>query len=158
METDNYIQMLIDSLRMKQRILEQLVVLNEEQSGLVSEGSMDEKAFQDNMEAKGDLIENMIKLDEGFNSVFERVKGQLEGKRAAYQEEIKTMQALIKMVTALGAQVEVQEARNKALVESKFAELRKDLQNAKRSTQKTNVYYQNMNKINYEPQFMDQKK
>lgn len=158
METDNYIQMMIDSLRMKQRILEKIVALNEEQSRLVSSPSFDEDAFQANLEGKGELIENLVKLDEGFNSVFTRVKEKIEGHRAEYKEEIRAMQDLIKTVTALGVQVEAQESRNKVLVEDKFAAMRRDIQNAKRSTQKTSVYYQNMNKINTEPHFMDQKK
>lgn len=158
MEADNYIQMLIDSLRMKQRILEQLVGLNDEQSRLVSAETLDETAFEENMEEKGDLIENMLKLDEGFNRVFKRVQEQMEGRREAYKEEIALLQELIKSVTALGVQVEAQEMRNKALVESKFTQMRRELHNAKNSTQKTNVYYQNMNKISYEPQFMDRKK
>lgn len=158
METDNYIQMMIDSLRMKQRILEKIVSLNEEQSRLVSATSFDEAAFQQNMEEKGELIENLVKLDEGFSSVFDRVKEKIEGHRPDYKEEISTMQDLIKTVTAIGVQVEAQEARNKVMVQNKFDTMRRDIQNAKRSTQKTSVYYQNMNKINNEPYFMDQKK
>lgn len=158
MQTDNYLQMMIDSLRMKQKILEKLVLLNEEQTKLVTAEDFDENAFQQNMEEKGDLIENMIKLDEGFNMVFTRIKEQLDGKRALYREEITTMQKLIKTVTELGVQVEAQEARNKTLVQNKFTNMRKDIQNAKRSTQMANTYYKNMNKLNYEPHFMDQKK
>lgn len=158
MQTDNYLQMMIDSLRMKQKILEKLVLLNEEQTKLVTAEDFDENAFQQNMEDKGDLIENMIKLDEGFNMVFTRIKEQLDGKRELYREEITTMQKLIKTVTELGVQVEAQEARNKILVQNKFTNMRKDIQNAKRSTQMANTYYKNMNKLNYEPHFMDQKK
>ena len=145
MQTDNYLQMLIDSLQKKQK-------------ELVTAEGFDEAAFQKNVDEKDALIENMLQLDEGFNTVFARVREQIGDNKAAYREEITKIQGLIRAVTDLGVRIEAQEARNKALVQSKFASIRKELQNAKRSTQMTNTYYKSMNKLNYEPQFMDQKK
>lgn len=158
METTSYLQMMIDSLKMKRSLLKEISKLNEEQRQLVIQTSMDEDAFQKNLDKKGELIDNLNKLDDGFQNVFERIKSELEVNRSAYKEQIQILKTLIKEVTDLGVTVEAQEARNKIVVQSKFNSMRKDLQQAKRSTKMANTYYQNMNKISADPQFMDQKK
>lgn len=158
MSAENYLQILADSLIKKKDILTKLTELNDEQENIINQSEFDEKVFNKNVDDKAELIEKLIKLDEGFNSVFERVKEQLNGNMAAYASQIKEMQGLIKEVTDLAAQVEAKENRNKNLVENKFAAMRREIGNAKRSTQMANTYYKNMNKLNYEPQFMDKKK
>lgn len=54
--------------------------------------------------------------------------------------------------------VQAQEARNKVLAENRFAQMRKEVSNAKRNTQAASTYYNSMNKLNFEPHLMDQKK
>lgn len=147
-----------DSLIKKKDILTKLVALNDEQENIINKPEFDEAAFNKNVDDKAELIEQLIKLDEGFNSVFERVKEQLNENKNAYSAQIKTMQGLIREVTELSANVEAKEGRNKVLVESRFAAMRREISNARRSTQMANTYYKNMNKLNYEPQFMDKKK
>lgn len=155
---DNYLQILMDSLIKKRDILGKLILLSEEQKVIVGEVEFDDKAFQKNVDAKDELIQQMLKMDEGFDLVFGRVKEQLSDKKEQYAEEIKVMQGLIREVTELAARVETQENRNKDLITAKFSQMRKEVQNAKRSTQMANKYYKSMNKIDFEPQFMDQKK
>ncbi len=158
MSAENYLQILKDSLIKKKDILKKLTELNDEQENIINQPEFDETVFNKNVDHKAELIEKLIKLDEGFNSVFERVKEQLNGNRAAYASQIKNMQGLIREVTELAAQVETKEKRNRSLVESRFAAMRKEISNVRRNTQMANTYYKNMNKLNYEPQFMDKKK
>lgn len=158
MSAENYLQIMTDSLIKKKDILTKLVALNDEQENIINKPEFDEAAFNKNVDDKAELIEQLIKLDEGFNSVFERVKEQLNENKNAYSAQIKTMQGLIREVTELSANVEAKEGRNKVLVESRFAAMRREISNARRSTQMANTYYKNMNKLNYEPQFMDKKK
>ncbi len=158
MSAENYLQIMTDSLIKKKDILTKLVALNDVQENIINKPEFDEKDFNKNVDDKAELIEQLIKLDEGFNVVFERVKEQLSENKEAYSAQIKVMQGLIKEVTELAANVEAKENRNKSLVESRFAAMRREINDAKRSTQMANTYYKNMNKINYEPQFMDKKK
>lgn len=158
METTNYLQMMIDSLNMKIAILKQIRVLNEEQQRIVLQTEMDEDAFQNNLESKGELVDRITQMDEGFNSLFNRIKAELEHNKAQYTEEIRVLKQLIKEVTDLGVTIEAQEARNKTAVQNKFNSMRKKIEQAKRSTRMANAYYQNMNKISQDPQFMDKKK
>ncbi len=158
MSTENYLQIMTDSLIKKKDILTKLVALNDVQENIINKPEFDETDFNKNVDDKAELIEQLIKLDEGFNVVFERVKEQLSENKEAYSAQIKVMQGLIKEVTELAANVEAKENRNKSLVESRFAAMRREINDAKRSTQMANTYYKNMNKLNYEPQFMDKKK
>ncbi len=158
MSAENYLQIMTDSLIKKKDILTKLVALNDVQENIINKPEFDEADFNKNVDDKAELIEQLIKLDEGFNVVFERVKEQLSENKEAYSAQIKVMQGLIKEVTELAANVETKENRNKSLVESRFAAMRREINDAKRSTQMANTYYKNMNKLNYEPQFMDKKK
>ena len=141
MDTENYLQIMIDSLVQKEELLKQIVDYNEKQQTIITAAEFDEDAFEQNLNDKGELVEKILKLDEGFNSVFNRVK------------------ELVSAVTDLGVRIQAQELRNKQLVEKRFAQMRKELSNAKRATSKANAYYKNANKLNnYESHFLDQKK
>lgn len=153
-----YVQALIDSLKKKQQILENLIVLNEEQSQIIAQEEFSGEKFQDNIDKKDKLIENLVRLDEGFDSVFARVRQELDGRKHLYEEQIKIMQGLIRKVTELSVKVERQEASNKSQIQSRFASMKKEVREAKRSSTMANKYYKSMNKLNYEPHFMDQKK
>ena len=154
METENYVQMMTDSLIMKKDILEKVIVLSEAQNGILAAAEFDEKAFRENIDEKAELIDKIERLDDGFNSLFARVKETLDG----HKDELTDIKELIKSVTELAVRVQAQEARNKVLAENRFAQMRKEVSNAKRNTQAASTYYNSMNKLNFEPHLMDQKK
>lgn len=155
--TTNYLQIMIDSLKKKKDILIKIVSLNEKQNEILSKEELNQNAFENNMHEKGECIDELEKLDEGFQSVFDRIKEELSSNKQLYFNEIETMKKLIKEVTELGAKVEVQEARNKVKVEAMFRKQRQEHKEAKRSASMAKSYYQNMSRINDEPQFMDTK-
>lgn len=155
--TTNYLQMMIDSLNKKKKILTRIVELNEEQDAILSEPVLDDEVFDSNMKAKGDCIDGLDKLDEGFQSLFNRVRDELEVNKAMYTAEIASMKKLITEVTELGTKIEVQEARNKVKVEAMFRRERQEHKEAKRSASMAKSYYQSMSRVSDEPQFMDTK-
>lgn len=153
--TTNYLQMMIDSLKKKKGILIRIIELNEEQNQILSEETLNGDAFDDNMKAKGSCIDELDLLDEGFQSLYDRIKEELAGNKTKYSSEIAAMKQLIKEVT--GAKIEVQEAHNKVKVEAMFRRERQEHREAKRSASMAKSYYQNMSKLSNEPQFMDTK-
>ena len=106
---------------------------------------------------KGSCIDELDLLDEGFQSLYDRIKEELAGNKTKYSSEIAAMKQLIKGVTELGAKIEVQEAHNKVKVEAMFRRERQEHREAKRSASMAKSYYQNMSKLSNEPQFMDTK-
>lgn len=52
-----------------------------------------------NMEQKDGLIQKLTALDDGFETLYERVKEQLSTNKDAYKNQIKRIQELITKVT-----------------------------------------------------------
>ncbi len=82
-------------LRKKKEILQKIVSLNEGQDEILSKAELNHDAFENNMHEKGEC-RCLIKLDEGFQSVFDRIKVELDTNKHMYADEIATMKQLIK--------------------------------------------------------------
>ncbi len=158
METENYLQIMIDSLIKKKDVLKKIVELNTIQEQLLNAAEFNGDSFQKNMEEKSDCIDGLNSLDEGFQIVYDRVRQDVEEYKTNYKTEIARLQELIREVSGLSATIQSQEARNKIRVENKFRQLRQDNKTAKRSVSMANRYYKNMSRVSEEPQFMDKKK
>ena len=158
METENYLQIMTSSLEKKKKILQDIVDYNVEQERIVTSGEFDGDKFQKNMENKAECIDMLNALDEGSQSVYDRVKADVEMYKQNYKADIQRLQQLIKEVSALSATIQAQESRNKLQIERKFRELKQETKTAKRSVSMANKYYQNMSRVSSEPQFMDHKK
>lgn len=158
METGNYLQIMIDSLIKKNDILQKIVEYNTEQESILKEAEFNGDAFQKNMELKSECIDELNRLDEGFQMVYDRVKEDVQMYKQNYKSDIERLQQLIRKVTSLSAAIQTQEARNKLQVERRFRQLREETKTAKRSMSMANQYYKNMAQISSEPQFMDKKK
>lgn len=158
METGNYLQIMIDSLIKKKDILQKIVEYNTEQESILKEAEFNGDAFQKNMELKSECIDELNRLDEGFQMVYDRVKEDVQMYKQNYKSDIERLQQLIREVTSLSAAIQTQESRNKLQVERRFRQLREETKTAKRSMSMANQYYKNMAQISSEPQFMDKKK
>ena len=158
METGNYLQIMIDSLIKKKDILQKIVEYNTEQESILKEVEFNGDAFQKNMESKSECIDELNRLDEGFQMVYDRVKEAVQMYKQNYKSDIERLQQLIREVTSLSATIQTQESRNKLQVEHRFRQLREETKTAKRSMSMANQYYKNMAQISSEPQFMDKKK
>ena len=110
------------------------------------------------MEEKSACIDILNSLDEGFQSVYDRVRDDIQMYKQNYKDDIQRLQELIREVSSLSATIQAQESRNKLQIERKFRQLREETKTAKRSVSMANKYYQNMSRVSNEPQFMDKKK
>lgn len=156
---ENYLLIMIQSLKKKIEVLECIIDANERQKMGLEDPSLDPDDFDKIVEEKAKYIEHLDLLDQGFDKLFERVKEEVNNNREFYKNEIKELQTLITSVTEKSNKIQVQEARNKELMTQKFAKVHKQARDVRASQQAVNQYYQNMKKINYiDPQFMDNKK
>ena len=120
---------------------------------------MDWDAFDALIDVKAELIEELDKLDDGFNAVFNRIRDELDGKRAQYKKEIARLQEQIREVTAQSTSLMASEQRNKDLMEKQAMGTRKQLRQTKVNSRAAASYYKSMNQINtIDPQLMDKKK
>ncbi len=156
---NEYMQMLAESLVKKSEILSELITKTNTQKEVVSAPEVDWDAFDAIVEDKGNLVEELVKLDDGFDALYARIKEELTENKVAYKNEIVKMQALIKEVTDKSTELQAMEHRNKALIEQRFAESKKAIKQSKMGSKAAMEYYQRMNNLkNVDPQLMDKKR
>lgn len=154
-----YVDIMIQSLEKKIKVLDEIKKLNVLQKELLEDDMSDADAFDKTVEDKAVLIEQITQLDSGFDKLFDRVKEALNEDRESYAEKIKKMQQLIRRVTDLSMELQAQESRNKDLMTRKFVSIRERAKVVRTNTKAVNQYYQNMMQLNViDPQFMDNKK
>lgn len=155
--TENYLQILSESLDRKIIILDELARLTEAQKEIAEAETFDDTAFEDNINRKAALVEEIEKLDEGFQTLYDNVKGQIENRRERYRGQIAMLQDKIKQVLDVSASLQVAEASNKRLIESRFASMKKEIYQVRKSRDMAASYYRTMNNITADPYFMDKK-
>ena len=154
-----YVDIMIQSLNKKIQVLNEIKRLNVLQCQLLEDERADADEFDQTVEDKSKLIEQLEQLDSGFDKLFERVKDELNNNREAYKEKIAAMQDCIRMITSLSMDLQSQEAKNKDLMVRKFVSVRQKAKIVRTNTKVANQYYQSMMQVNYvDPQFMDNKK
>ncbi len=139
-----YVEMMEDSLRQKKEILNLLYDQTKEQESLLTE-EMDVDRFEELLEEKGNGIDKLNKLDDGFDGLFKKLEKELTLNRGAYEEEINHMKKLIKEITELSASVQVTEKRNEERFQKYLKDERAKLREANKSQQTAMNYVQNMN-------------
>ena len=82
----DYIQVLTDSLRKKISLLDTISQINGEQKQLAAEKRMDLELFEETVKRKSDCIDELNKLDDGFQLVYDRVKPELQGNSEKYKD------------------------------------------------------------------------
>lgn len=159
MEKNQYIPIMLQSLKKKNQILDVIMELNKRQREELENPALDPDDFDKTVQEKAVQIEALEALDAGFQEVYEKVRDELKENKDAYRDEIAQMQDYIRRLTEKSAAIQVDEARNKSLMEQKFASVRKQVKEVRKSQKVVNQYYKNMMKTNYiEPQFTDNKK
>jgi flagellar biosynthesis/type III secretory pathway chaperone len=154
-----YINILIESLEKKIRILDEIILADQQQREALEDPNLDPDDFDKLVAVKADYIEQLDQIDKGFEELFARVKGELDENRELYKEQIHAMQELIRRITDKSLMIQKQEAQNKELMQQKFAAVRSQAREVRKSQKIVNQYYKNMMKTNYiDPQFMDNKK
>ncbi|MBD5549050.1 MAG: flagellar protein FliT [Lachnospiraceae bacterium] len=156
---ENYLNILEESLKKKIEVLKRIHAANEAQTDLLKKESVDLEAFDKTVDEKDLYINELTSLDDGFESLYEKIKQELEGNKERYAVQIKKLQELIKDITDRSVAIQAQEARNKALVETCFKKERQNLGQSRKNSKAAYGYYQNMNNKNVpQSHFMDQKK
>lgn len=152
----NYLKVLEESLHKKLLILDKIQMYNEAQNQVFSGEEVQVDKFDEYIEEKGKLIEEVLKLDEGFETLYANLSEQLKNNREHYAGQIKSLQDLVKLVTEKSVAVQAQEARNKALIENYFTKEKEQIGQGRRSSAVAYNYYANVNKAaQSQPQFLD---
>ena len=153
-----YLTMLDQSLDQKKQMLDQMIEMTATQKASLDKDPVDWDGFDDLVEKKAEMIERLDRMDDGFESVYERIREELLRDKEQHKEFVASIQKKIQAVSDASAALMAAERRNKELVETKMTEERKKLQQNKTTSRVASNYYRSMNKVNLiDPQLMDKK-
>lgn len=156
---ESQLTILSESLDRKLEVLQKIQEYNKRQEEVFSAEKVDIRQFDAAVEEKQHLIDEVVRLDDGFEILYEKLAKELEGNRQRYAAQIKEMQAKVAKVTELSVSVQAQEARNKKLIESYFARERAEIGQRRKNAKSAYDYYKSMSGAGYvAPQMYDNKK
>lgn len=153
------IQILVDSLEKKSRLLDDIIRENDVQEAILKREELDMDALNASTDRIGSLSEALEKLDDGFESVYDRTRGELIANKAVYRDEIARMQKLIGDITDKVVRINAARMRNKLRADQQFKKSRAQIGKAASTMKVSKNYYNSMNNLHYvSPQFYDSKK
>ena len=154
---ENYLEILTDSLKKKSKVLDEIMQYNSDQENLLRQESISLEELDANMELKDGLIQKLVQLDDGFETLYERIKEQLLTQKDQYKAQIGQMQELISQIIEKSVSIQAQEARNKGMIENYFARERAQLRQSRQVSKAAYGYYKSMSN-GVSSQLLDQKK
>lgn len=159
---NSYVNLLIESLEDKIKILDEIIKTDAEQANILKEPEVDLDELRESQEKIGELAEKLDKLNDGFESVYSKVRDELQNNKDLYRDEIKKMQELITIITDKSVKVEAEQSRNKSSAGKFFKDKRKELSDRRNAVQKINLYANQMHSVIPKGQsdaaFLDKKK
>ncbi len=158
-DLQNYLRILADTLSQKEQVLGQILILTRTQSELAEHDELDEMAFSNSVNEKEVLIARINQLDDGFTSIYERIRQDVIDQGGLYDTEIRKMQEQIKSCVGIGNEIRVLEERNHAKLTGHFASKKEAYKVKANANSAARSYHQAMTGGQYHASaFMDQKK
>ena len=152
-------QILLQSLEKKTQLLDKIIQQNSVQEDILKQDDLDMDAFDEAINKQGEYMEELDRLDQGFEAVYDRVRAELLQDKSRYRAEIARMQELIQKITDKIVTVNAGNMRNKTLAENQFQKKRTTIGTGASKNRAARNYYNSMNNLNYvSPQFYDSKK
>lgn len=154
------VKILVDTLNKKKQLLEEIKAYTMEQANILKVEDFDIRAFNNIMSNKQVRIELLMKIDDGFEVTFGRVKNILATQPDVFREAIVEMKRLITEVNDLGIDIQVQEQRNKTTFDLRTSTVKTEVKSFRNHKSAMAQYQNNYNKLKKadEPHFFDSKK
>lgn len=155
----NDAQILMESLEKKNRILDEVIRENAVQETILTAEELDMDALDVSTERLGELAEQLERLDDGFEALYDRIREELMTHKDSYRSEISGMQALIGQITDKVVKINAARMRNERQAKKAFQNARDQIGRTASQARVSRSYFNNMNRLNYVgPQFYDNKK
>lgn len=152
-------QILLQSLEKKNKLLDQMILQNSVQEGILKQEEFDMDAFDAAIDKQSSYVEELDKLDQGFEAVYDRTREELMNNKEQYSTEIKRMKEQIQQITDKIVTLNAGNMRNKMLAENQFKKKKHEISNGVSKNRAARNYYNNMNNLNYvSSYFYDNKK
>ena len=153
-----YVQMLSDILKKKLAVLYELMNLTTTQEELMKQEPFSEDEFIKTIELKGEQLEELSKLDTGFEQIYDSVRDELTNQKEKYFHEITQMQEYITSITDVSVKLQASEKRNKSRLEQILSQKRRDIKQSRVNSQAVAKYYKTISNQSDVPSFFYDKK
>ena len=141
---EEYLDLLEESLVKKSAILDKIEEFNLKQkdifSGIGEEPDFDR--FDSYVAEKGKLINELNALDNGFETLYERVSDALKENKKDNADRIARLQDLIREITDKSSSLQSQERTNRELMEDYFQNAREQIGKGRNSLNAAYSYFQ----------------
>lgn len=152
-------QILLQSLEKKNELLDLMISQNRVQEQILKQEEFDMDAFDEAIDKQSSYVDQLDRLDRGFEAVYDRVREELLLNKERYRSEIIRMKEQIQQITDKIVALNAGNMRNKVLAENQFKKRQLAISTGATKNRVAVNYYNNMNKLNYvSPQFYDNKK
>lgn len=144
---DNYLQVMIDSLKKKEKLLDRLIEKNNAQEACIKNKvyeDVDWDTFNMLVAEKEAAIDRIVVLDEGFEETYRLVKDEVESNREVYRNKIKELQEIIVRLTDKGTRIQTGEQRNRQNIDNIFLATRKEIKKQRTGLKAVSTYYNTM--------------
>ena len=145
--TDNYLQIMIDSLNKKEKLLDEILERNKAQYELIKDKQyedVDWTAFNLRVTEKDIAIDKIIEIDDGFDETYKLVKDEVTGNRDRYRDKLLILQELIGRLTDKGVSIQTGEERNRQIIDNIFSKTRQEIKKQRTGIRVASNYYKTM--------------
>lgn len=142
---NHYVQVLIDTIHKKEEVLHQILEITRQQEQLSKRNTYASEEMEAAMNEKEILIARLNYLDDGFESVYDRIRSELRNHIEDYRQEIGKLQDAIRRCTELGNEIQILEERNRNRFSMLFSNARSQYTTSKTQANAAQSYHKMMN-------------
>ena len=97
----------------KLELVKELLEFTKEQNIILNEDDVDIDSFDKIVSEKDIRINEVLEIDKGFDSVFNKIGSTIKANPQEYRQQILELQNLIRTITDIGVEIEGLENKNK---------------------------------------------
>lgn len=142
---NHYVQVLIDTIHKKEAVLHQILEITKQQEALSKRDTYASDEMEEAMNEKEILIARLNYLDDGFESVYDRIRSELRNHIEDYRQEIGALQDAIRVCTELGNEIKILEERNRNRFSMLFSNARSQYATSRTQANVAQNYHKMMN-------------
>lgn len=142
---ENYVQVLIDTITKKEETLRKILEITRRQELLSKQEVYSSDEMEETLNEKEIQIARINYLDEGFQSVYDRVRSEVRNNIEKYRQDVLTLQERIRTCTEIANEIQVLEERNRNRFSTLFSKTRSEYSTSKTRANVAQNYFKTMN-------------
>lgn len=141
----NYVQVLIDTITKKEETLRKILEITKQQEVISKQDTYASEEMEKTLNEKEIQISRLNYLDEGFQSVYDRVGSEIRNHIDVYRQDVLVLQDKIRICTEIGNEIMVLEERNRNRFNTLFSKAHTDYSTVKSKASVAQNYFKTMN-------------